>query len=213
MQVREYTTRLGHTGTRHAIRAASVLLLAGIAFAGQLHAAANSLVDISHVTLPGNKQQLALTMSGPAEAPTSFTIDNPARIALDLPDTANEMDEKRVAISSGLLQNVTMIEAGGRTRVVVNLTALAPYTTAVRGNQLLLTLDADGDSNGISLAQADTGDKPKTAIDSSSGPIEKRVNQIESMDFRRGPMGEGRVIFDLSSVPASSPICVRRAGG
>ncbi len=200
MQVREYTTRLGQTGTRHALRAASVLLLAGIAFAGQLHAAANSLVDISHISLPGNKQQLALTMSGPAEAPTSFTIDNPARIALDLPDTANDMDEKRIAISSGLLQNVTMIEAGGRTRVVVNLTSLAPYTTAVRGNQLLITLDADGNSEApLVLAQADTSDTSKPATSTTEGPIEKRVDQIDSMDFRRGPMGEGRIIFDLSS--------------
>ena len=213
MQVREYTTRLGHTGTRHAVRAASVLLVAGIAFAGQLHAAANSLVDISHVTLPGNKQQLALTMSGPADAPTSFTIDNPARIALDLPDTSNEMDEKRIAISSGLMQNVTMIEAGGRTRVVVNLTSLAPYTTAVRGNQLLITLDADGNSDAapLTLAQADTGTQPKKSIDSSAGPIQKRVNEIESLDFRRGPMGEGRVIFDLSSAGIVSDM--RQEGG
>jgi len=213
MQVREYTTRLGQTGTRHAIRAAKVLLFAGIAFAGQLHAATNSLVDISHVTLPGNKQQLALTLSGPAEAPSSFTIDNPARIALDLPGTVNEMDQKRVAISSGILQNVTMIEAGGRTRVVVNLTSMAPYTTAVRGNQLLLTLDGDRRASGAPLvvAQADTGKTSSSSGDSNTGAIQRRVDQIESMDFRRGPMGEGRIIFNLSSAGIATDI--RQEGG
>lgn len=200
MQVREYTTRLSHAGTRNAVRVASVLLLAGLAFAGQVQAAANSLVDITHVTLPGNKQQLALTLSGPADTPKSFTIDNPARIALDLPDTTNDMDDKRIAISSGLLQNVTTIEAGGRTRVVINLTALAPYTTSVRGNQLLVTLDSNGQPAAapIVLAQA-SSDNAAPAADFSAGPIKPRVNQIDALDFRRGPMGEGRILFDLSS--------------
>ncbi|MFK7862252.1 MAG: type IV pilus secretin PilQ [Granulosicoccus sp.] len=216
MQVREYTTRLSHAGTRNAFRAASVLLLAGLAFAGQVQAAANSLVDITHVTLPGNKQQLALTLSGPAKAPKSFTIDNPARIALDLPDTVNGMDDKRIAISSGLLQNITTVEAGGRTRVVINLTALAPYTTSVRGNQLLVTLDndANGAAAPVTLAQSQTGNvesNAKAPADFSSGPIKSRVNQIDALDFRRGPLGEGRILFDLSS--SSIVTDVRQEGG
>ena len=213
MQVREYTTRLSQSATRCAVRAASVLLFAGISFAGQLQAASNSLVDISHVTLPGNKQQLALTLSGPAEAPKSFTIDNPARIALDLPDTTNELTDKRVAISSGLLQTVTTVEAGGRTRVVVNLTALAPYTTSVRGNQLLVTLDNNDNSTGQPvLAQANPADvETDTDTDTKAGPIEKRVNTIDMLDFRRGPMGEGRILFDLSS--AGIVTDMRQEGG
>ncbi len=159
-QVREYTHRVSHGGSRtttsgivHRIargtaRAATLALLAGMAFASQqLYAASNSLVDITHVTLPGNKQQLALTLSGPAQTPKTFTIDNPARIALDLPDTSNDLEDRRIAISSGMLQNVTTVEAGGRTRVVINLTALTPYTTSVRGNQLLVTLDSSGNAS------------------------------------------------------------------
>ena len=212
MQVREYTIRLSQAGARTVTRAASVLLVAGVALAGQVYAASNSLLDISHTTLPGNKQQIALTMSDPVTAPKSFTIDNPARIALDLPDTTNALNQKRVAISSGLLQNVSTVEAGGRTRVVINLTAMTPYTTSVRGNQLLVTLDSTEDENDarnnaqnntmlnapLVLAQA-TVDTAEPEGDFSDGPIKARVNQINSLDFRRGPMGEGRVVFDLSS--------------
>jgi len=213
MQVRDNTTRLSHAGTRNAVRAASLVLLAGLAFASQhLYAATNSLIDISHATLPGNKQQLALTLSGPADAPKSFTIDNPARIALDLPDTANELQDRRISISSGLLQNVTTVEAGGRTRVVINLTALTPYTTSVRGNQLLVTLDTAGDSSTtegevLQLAQTDSASQDSFA----AGPIEERVNSIDALDFRRGPMGEGRVIFDLSSAGIVTDL--RQEGG
>ena len=213
MQVRDNTPRLSQAGTRNTVRAASLVLLAGLTFASQqLLAATNSLIDISHATLPGNKQQLALTLSGPADAPKSFTIDNPARIALDLPDTANDLEDRRVSISSGLLQNVTTVEAGGRTRVVINLTALTPYTTSVKGNQLLVTLDTAGNT------QPDQGETIQLAQNTSesednfaAGPIEERVNTIDSLDFRRGPMGEGRVIFDLSSAGVVTDM--RQEGG
>jgi type IV pilus assembly protein PilQ len=202
MQVRENTIRPGQPGIRKAIRAASLALLAGIALASQqVQAASNSLLDISHSTLPGNKQQGALTLSGPVDTPRSFTIDSPARIALDLPDTVNAMEQQRISVSSGLLKNITSVEAGGRTRVVLNLTTLAPYTTSVRGNQLLVTVDGDeGPSTGASIlvANQDGTDATNTS-DVKNGPIERRVNTIDALDFRRGPMGEGRIIFDLSS--------------
>ena len=214
MQVREYTHRLSHAGTRNTVRVAGLLLLAGMAFASQqLQAASNALMDITHVTLPGNKQQLALTLSGPAATPKAFTIDNPARIALDLPDTANELEDRRISISSGLLQNVTTVEAGGRTRVVINLTAMTPYTTSVRGNQLLVTLDSSGQASNeaapVLMAAANPADEP--LMDVTSGPIKERVNTIDSLDFRRGPMGEGRVLFELSSAGVVTDM--RQEGG
>lgn len=213
MQVRENTDRPSPAKMRNSFRVAGLLILAGFAFASQqLQAASNALVDISHVALAGNKQQLALTLSGPAQTPKAFTIDNPARIALDLPDTANELDDKRINISSGLLQNVTTVEAGGRTRVVINLNSLTPYTTSVRGNQLLVTLDAEGGKNEEAaplLLAANSSDQP--LVDVTSGPIVERVDTIESLDFRRGPMGEGRVMFELSSAGVISDM--RQEGG
>ncbi len=162
----------------------------------QAYAQSNTLVDISHSTISGNKQQLALTLSGPASDPSAFTIDNPARIALDLPDTANGLDERHMRISAGLLQNVTTVEAGGRTRVVINLASMTPYSTAVRGNQLFVTLDSD--------AQGATLD-PNTSIlaavqeEEIKATFNQQGHSINSIDFRRGPLGEGRILFDLSS--------------
>jgi len=214
MQVRDNAQRLSQASSRtNALRAASLLLMAGLAFATQqLEAATNALVDISHATLPGNKQQLALTLSGPAEKPRAFTIDNPARIALDLPDTSNELAERNMRISSGLLQNVTTVEAGGRTRVVINLTSMTPYQTAVRGNQLLVTLDSDSEGSDTQseplLAAANSDDSLLTA----EGAVETtNRRQINTIDFRRGPLGEGRVIFDLSN--AGIVTDMRQEGG
>ncbi len=213
MQVRDNTQRLSQSGSRNAVRMAGLILLAGMAFASQqLQAATNALIDISHVTLSGNKQQLALTMSGPAVEPKAFTIDNPARIALDLPNTSNELDERNIRISSGLLQNVTTVEAGGRTRVVINLSSLTPFQTSVKGNQLLVTLDSNADSSDSdtsNLLVAAAGNS-KVEID-DKGAVSERGNIINSLDFRRGPMGEGRIIFDLSSAGVVTDM--RQEGG
>lgn len=211
MQIRDNTHRLSPTATaKSAKRSIKLMLVAGLTLAAsQLHAAGNSLIDISHITLPGNKQQLALTMSGPASAPKAFTIDNPARIALDLDNTENQLDEKNLRISAGLLQNVTTVEAGGRTRVVVNLASMIPYHTAVQGNQLLITLDSDGESSEPVTATAASveADEPLVRADG----VSTGTKQINKIDFRRGPLGEGRIIFDLSS--AGIVTDMRQEGG
>ena len=202
--------RPGRTVAASPSSVALALALAGLgaAFAPlAAEAADNALIDISHATLPGNRQQLALTLSGPAEAPESFTIDNPARIALDLADTANELDDKRIDISAGMLQNVTTVEAGGRTRVVVNLASLTPYSTAVRGNQLLVTLDGDGTGEAASEVAVDAS----ATAEQASRVSTTRDARVESLDFRRGPMGEGRIIFKLSSPGVVTD--VRQEGG
>ena len=49
-------------------------------------AAGNTIKAVDFANLPGNKAQITLTLSNPASSPLSFTIDNPARIALDFPD-------------------------------------------------------------------------------------------------------------------------------
>lgn len=217
IQLRKYASRLSHIGTRTAVRAATVLMMTGFAFSSSLFAAGNELIDISHSALPDNKEQIAFTLSNPAEDAQSFTIDDPARIALDLPDTEIGMVESSIAISAGLLQNVTTVEAGGRTRVVMNLTSLVPYTTSVRGNQVLVTLEGEeSETDGttstapIVLAQS-SSDNAAPSSNANDGAIEKIANQIEGLDFRRGPMGEGRILFDLSSATIDPDM--RQEGG
>jgi len=203
MYVSENTQRLSqaaNTCRKTLLRIAQLATVAGMALAAQTAYAANALVDISHVTLPGNKQQLALTMSGPAEDPKAFTIDNPARIALDLPDTTNALDQRNIRVSAGLLQNITTVEAGGRTRVVINLASLVPYSTAVQGNQLLVTLDGEtggssGPNNLLAQSAQDTANGALVKADGVAGSD----RSIKNIDFRRGPMGEGRIMFELSN--------------
>ena len=206
MYVIEKTQRLSQAAKncrKTLLRVAQLTTIGALALAAQVAHAENALVDISHVTLPGNKQQLALTMSGPASDPKAFTIDNPARIALDLPETSNALDQRNIRVSAGLLQNITTVEAGGRTRVVINLASMVPYSTAVQGNQLLVTLDGEGGgSSSVAstlLAQNDqTGNNNGSSLVTADG-LGGSERSIKSIDFRRGPLGEGRILFELSN--------------
>jgi type IV pilus assembly protein PilQ len=109
----------------------------------------NKLESLEVQTLSGQQVQLKLHMSGPAAEPLPFTIDKPARIAFDLPNTVLALASRRVDVRSGGVDSVVAAEANGRTRLVVNVDSLLPYTTKVDGNTITVTL---GNQPGASLA-------------------------------------------------------------
>ncbi len=166
-------------------------MLAGILALCLLPATAafsNTLEDVSFATLPGDRVQIKLRMQEPASEPTSFTIDNPARIALDFPATTVNLPRKSQDIGIGVARSVNAVEAGGRTRVVINLAKLVGYSTAVSGNDVIITLNDD--TAGTFAAGAETTATP--AATTAAG-----VN-ILNLDFRRGAKGEGRVELTLA---------------
>jgi type IV pilus assembly protein PilQ len=158
------------------------------------------LQSIDVQTLSGQQVQLKLHMSGPAPEPLPFTIDKPARIAFDLPNTTLALASRRFDVRSGGVDTVLAAEANGRARLVVNVDNLMPYTTKVDGNDIIVTL---GQQPG-----ADVG-KPAAARASvaSSNPAERAIRTI---DFRRGADGTGRVIVQLTD--PRTPVNVRQEG-
>jgi type IV pilus assembly protein PilQ len=157
----------------------------------------NTLKAVDFAALPGNKAQITLTLSNPAPAPLSFTIDNPARIALDFPDTGNGLTERSQPIGIGMAESMTVVEAQGRTRVVVNLIDMVPYEAHAEGNKIILTLQSAGSEQ--SAAQA--------AVSSAAGGP---ADRLENIDFRRGEDGQGRVIVSLSN--PSIPVDMQQEG-
>ena len=152
--------------------------------------------------LPGNKVQVKLELSGPlSREPLSFTIDDPARIALDLPDTRLNLPSKNQPIGVGTVRSLNAVEAGGRTRVVLNLSRLVPYDLAMEGNTAVITLGSEASSTSGGVMPAITG-RAHAMRDGAS---------IEDVDFRRGKDGEGRIIVALSDPSATAN--VRQEGG
>ena len=135
--------------------------------------------------LPGQQLQLTMRLSGPAPQPLSFTIDNPARISFDLPNTTLAMASKRIDVHAGGLDTIVAAETKDRTRLVLNLDKLVPYDTKVAGNNIVVML------GGASAASATVA--PAAAPLAGSG-----VRELRAIDFRRSADGAGRVMVKLS---------------
>ncbi len=153
-------------------------------------ATTNELNNITYSTLPGDKIQIRLSMTQDVDEPASFTIDDPARIAFDFPSTTVNLPTKTTAIGVGVARSITAVEAGNRTRVVVNLAKLVGYNTAVEGNTVIITLNDNSFSSFSSQGNAGGG----LSLASQSGAVANILN----VDFRRGEKGEGRVVVTLA---------------
>jgi type IV pilus assembly protein PilQ len=172
--------------------------------------AGNRLESIDYSSLGGDRVEIRLHLSDQAPQPLAFTIDNPARIALDLPDTALALDSRRVDVKRGVVDTVAAAEAGGRTRVVLNLDSMAPYETRVEGNTIYIAV---GNAGAASTESMDAAAAPPSA--SSSRPTRVASSSgdraVENIDFRRGPDGSGRVVVELTD--ARVPADLRSEGG
>ncbi len=183
------TGRANRTGAGNVLRALTALATAAILAAGHAVYAQSGITldNISYASLPGDRVQLELKLSGRVDEPLSFAIDNPARVALDLPGVKLNLPRKTSDINVGMARSVTAVEAAGRTRVVLNLVKLVPYSLKVAGNSVLLTLEDAGTAAGPALSTATR----------MAGRAAAR-GSIENIDFRRGEEGEGRIIVSLS---------------
>lgn len=169
---------IGGLRNRLAGLVSSVLLYCGLCAA----AGAVTLDSVGFSSLPGDRVQLRLEFSEPLqEEPVNFTIDNPARIAIDLPGVGLNLEQKSQTIGIGMAHSLAAVEAAGRTRVVVNLVRPVSYDIDLDGNAVLVTL-----GTGVGAAQA-------AVVAAAEGGA-----RIENIDFRRGDDGEGRIIVKLS---------------
>ena len=155
--------------------------------------ASTKLQAIDVLTLPGQQLQLTMRLSGPAMEPLSFTIDNPARISFDLPNTALALPSRRIEVKASGLDTILAAEAKDRTRLVLNLDRLVPYETRLEGNNIIVTL---GSPNPQAMAAARGAGAAATAP-SVAAPA-AAVRAIRDIDFRRGADGAGRVIVKLT---------------
>ena len=152
--------------------------------------AQNELQDIKVASLPNDEIQLSLQFANPPTEPLAFTIDNPARIALDFPGTNSALASRFQNIGIGIAQSVNAAEAKGRTRVVVNLSRMEDYVTKVSGNNYILTI---GSSSG-SVASSQAVPNPTAPTQSYSSNVSTSGNNINNVDFRRGEDGAARIV-------------------
>jgi type IV pilus assembly protein PilQ len=181
---------------------AVVLMLCGLSATAQ---EGNRLQDIQVQSLPGQRVELRLITSGPAPEPLAFTIEDPARIAIDLPETSLGLSSRRRDVNLGPLDTVLTAEASGRTRVVLNLDSMVAYETRRSGNTIYVTLGTEG------AAAAGTTQFEGAAPSESRSYASSGGRSISNLDFRRTGDGGGRVLVTLTD--PSTPVDIRQEGG
>ncbi|MBS3020303.1 Type IV pilus biogenesis and competence protein PilQ [Comamonas sp. PE63] len=145
-------------------------------------------------TLQSGSEVIRVEMSEPLAAdPTGFVVQSPARIALDFPGVSNGSGKSLLEFNQGNLRSANLVEASGRSRLVLNLKTATTYRLQRQGNSLLILLDPAG------AAASATAAAPAMAPVFESKTASSDAAPIRGIDFRRGSDGSGRIVVSLGS--------------
>ncbi|HXW63605.1 MAG TPA: type IV pilus secretin PilQ [Burkholderiaceae bacterium] len=192
---------------------AAALVLTGATLAQDApEVAASNSIERIDATQTGAGVFLTIELKGAvATVPNSFSVTNPARVALDLPGTINNLGRSAIEINQGDLRSVNVVQAQGRARVVLNLRRPLTYTVSLKGNSVQVALGINPETAPTFPAKP----APATAAATPAAPAPAPAagvavapavaaaqtpepRAIRTLDFRRGAEGEGRVVIDLS---------------
>ncbi|MED5432980.1 MAG: type IV pilus secretin PilQ [Pseudomonadota bacterium] len=189
MNIATLTTR------KNASRRYTGILLAAFLSAVSSIAGAKTLQSIEANSLSGDNMEVRLKFSGGVPESKGYSIEKPARIALDLIGADSDLASKQQNLGTGNARSVTIVEAKDRTRLIFNLDSVTGYSTRVEDDSLIVSL----------------GDNVKGTVASNAFTDGAGDASVKSIDFRRGEGGEGRIIIGLSK--ASIPVDVQDEGG
>ncbi|MGM0954006.1 MAG: type IV pilus secretin PilQ [Pseudomonadota bacterium] len=163
-------------------------------------ASAVTLEDVSFTSMPGDALEVTMTFDGEPPEPSGYTIERPARIALDLRSTSSGLDKRSISLGTSNAQSLTVVEAGERTRLIFNLVELVPYETERKGNSLVMTI---GGSDAPAEPSTEVASAQQPGLQGAESTSGRAGNALAGVDFRRGKDGEGRVVVDLGSSNAN----------
>lgn len=154
-------------------------------------AMAQSAIEAVTGTMQGGAEVVRVELSQPLSVvPTGFAIQSPARIALDFPGTTNSMGRSVVDVNQGNLKSINIVQAGDRSRLVLNLKQATSYQAEVQGKILLISLVPV-------TASAAASQQSSSAIFAEGGSND--MLPLKDVDFRRGADGSGRIIVGLAN--------------
>lgn len=152
-------------------------------------------------SLQGGGEVVRIELSEPLTEPiTGFAIQSPARIALDLPGTSNGMGQSLVEIQQGNLSTANVVEASGRTRVVLNLKTATTYRTETNGNAVLVFLDPAKQASAMQPPSSSNRRLLPSSVEQAGNVV------LKDVDFRRASDGAGRLVVNLGSAMVNADV-------
>ncbi len=155
-------------------------------------AQAAQINGIEFISSPNGSLQIRMDFDAAPPEPTSYNIEKPARISLDLPGVESGLDRKKYNLSHINAQSVVVLEAADRTRVIVNLLEMSPYDIEQEGNSISINLGNGTTQGGVFVADSESYET--AAVNASS----EASLAITNVDFQRGESGEGNLVLGLS---------------
>lgn len=155
---------------------------------------AATLQDVKFSSLPGDRTEVRLSFDDAPPTPAGYTIEQPARIVLDLTGASNSLGQKNFDLGVGNAKSMAVVGTKDRTRLVFNLVELTPYEAVVDQNQIVVVL---GGATGGSFESTESSENYSPRAGSSS-EIQAAVS-VEALDFQRGEKGDGQVVITFSS--------------
>jgi type IV pilus assembly protein PilQ len=185
----------------HMLAVFSLLALSPCALAQENASSANEITGVDYVVQQGGKVVVKVALKQALQTPPAgFTINNPPRIALDFMNTANQWGKNSLSINEGALRSINVVQAGSRTRLVLNLSRTTTYETRMEGNNFIIAVQGGPASAVIANNTAQFAESKDAT----------KNHSLRDVDFRRGKNGEGRIVVDLSDT--NTGIDIRQQG-
>ncbi len=158
-----------------------------LAFASLAAQAQNVIESVTTSTQAGQEIiKIDLTQALTA-LPNGFSIQTPARVVLDLPNVGSGSIQSAIGINQGNVKSANVIQAGERTRFVLNLKQSVTYKIQLAGKSVFVFLDP--------IAAA-ASEKPVAAFAEN---LNTSTLALKDVDFRRGTDNSGRIVVDLAN--------------
>tara|TARA_R110002072_G_scaffold16666_1_gene64799 strand:- start:17401 stop:19551 length:2151 start_codon:yes stop_codon:yes gene_type:complete len=176
---------------RLGVKLLSTLLTLAFSLGASLALAAPTVQDIEFSSRPGSKFEVRVEFNETPPDIKSYSIEKPARIAVDFPGATSSLEQKRFSLPYGNATKAVVLESGDRTRLVLDLVKLVPYETRIEGKNMYLVVGQEG-TDYI---------KPTSdpyLVDTGAVTVSKIVSEILDLQFQRAGDGEGKLILELS---------------
>ncbi|MFT7130153.1 MAG: type IV pilus assembly protein PilQ, partial [Gammaproteobacteria bacterium] len=169
---------------------------------------ATSLLDVEFSSQPDGRIEIRLDFDEAPPEPKGYNIERPARIALDFIGVSNKLSQKKYTLSNGNASSAVILESGNRTRMILNLVELAPYKTRIEGSSLFVEVGDSGVKDYLKPTRSNPVLSSATNASDNSAKTGSDVNEIVNVDFKRGDLGEGRLLISMSNAKAGVNVFV-----
>lgn len=131
------------TSTSKLAVAMSAMLVSSSVFA------ADTIRNISITTPSAMLTELNIDFANSAVTPTAYELASPTRLVLDFPNVNNQISSRMQTYNKGYVNNVTTLTNDSMTRMIIELSNQATYSTRVVNNRLVVSMQPKGSTPAV----------------------------------------------------------------